>query len=224
MRDDVDNLQELVEHQTSTLACLQSIILAQNKEISELKLKLEQQTNAPSHFPSNIPDPIPIQDLNVFKFTNYAKRKSSNASVFSPPIYSSPGGYKMCINVVPNGSGEGKSTHISVFAYLMRGENDDHLPWPFTGTVVVELLNQLADQKHHSTSTKMTKDHDTSQRVLDGDRAESGYGQPCYIAHSSLEYNAAKRCQYSKDDCLYFRIKINSAVTPKPWLSATNVL
>ena len=222
--DAIDILQEFVKHHTSTLARLQNIILAQNKEISELKLKLERQAIAPPHFHWNIPDPVPIQDLTVFKFTDYSQRKSCDASVFSPPIYSSPGGYKLCINVVPNGDGKGKGTHTSVFTYLMRGESDDHLPWPFTGTVVIELLNQLADRKHHSTSTKMSKDHDTSQRVWYGDKAKNGYGHPCYIAHSSLEYNAAKKCQYLKDDCLYFRIKINSDVTPKPWLSPTDVL
>ena len=74
-------------------------------------------------------------------------------------------------------------------------------------------------------STKMTKDRSTSQRVLKGDtdRAKSGYGRPCCIAHSLLDYNAAKNRQYLKDDCLYFRVKINSDVTLKPWLLSADV-
>ena len=38
---------------------------------------------------------------------------------------------------------------VSMFAFLLKGENDDYLPWPFTGTVTVELLNQLEDKKFH---------------------------------------------------------------------------
>ena len=225
---------EMDKQHKNTLARLQSIILAQNKEISQLKLKLERQEHARSNYlwyshvhvtqsqPPTL-DPVSNKDLNVFKFTDYAKRKSRNSSAFSPPIYSSPGGYKMCINVLPNGAGKGKGTHVSVYAYLMRGENDDHLSWPFTGTIVVELLNQLTDRNHHSVTTKMSEDNDVSQRILEGDRAKSGYGCHLYIAHSYLDYNAAKNCQYLMDDCLYFRFQINSAVAPKPWLSSADV-
>ena len=72
----------------------------------------------------------------------------SGESFHSPGFYISPVGYKMCIKVDCNGYGISKGTHVSVYAYLMRGENDDHLPWPFTGTVTVELLNQLEDDSH----------------------------------------------------------------------------
>jgi len=54
---------------------------------------------------------------------------------YSPPFYTHPQGYKMCLSVVANGSGDGKGTHVSVFAYLMRGDFDDHLKWPFQGRV-----------------------------------------------------------------------------------------
>ena len=40
---------------------------------------------------------------------------------------------------------EAKGTHVSVFACLMKGDNDDSLFWPFTGTVTIELLNQLEE-------------------------------------------------------------------------------
>ena len=40
---------------------------------------------------------------------------------------------KMCISVNANGNGDGKGTHVSVYAYLMKGENDDLLTWPLLG-------------------------------------------------------------------------------------------
>ena len=120
----------------------------------------------------------------------------------------------MRIRVDANGDSDGKGTHVSVFAYLMRGENDDHLPWPFTGTVTVELLNQLEDKNHHFLRMRFP----ASQRVTDGERALTGYGRPCYSPHSSLGYDEAKHCQYLKDDCLYFRVTVDAETTSKPWL------
>ena len=144
----------------------------------------------------------------------------SGESFHSPGFYISPGRYKMCIyiKVDCNGFGDGEGTHVSVYAYLMRGENDDHLPWPFTGTITVELLNQLEDDNHYSDDTTLLPNHKASQRVVNEERASSGSGFSSYIRHSDLSYNAAKHCQYLKDDCLYFRIKIEAESASKPWL------
>ena len=65
-----------------------------------------------------------------------------------------------------NGSGVGKGTHVSVFTKLL---DDDQLHWPFLGTVTFELLNQLADDKHHS-------------RVV----IHGAGGCPQFLPHSSL--------------------------------------
>ena len=62
----------------------------------------------------------------TLKLNNFHERRTD--TIYSPPFYTRYGGYKMCIRVDSNGWGEGKSTHVSVYAYLMRGENDDHLP------------------------------------------------------------------------------------------------
>ena len=56
----------------------------------------------------------------------------------------------MCIRVDANGWSSGNGTHISVFAYLMKGDNDDSLTWPFTGSITFELLNQLEDNNHEA--------------------------------------------------------------------------
>ena len=59
------------------------------------------------------------------------------------------GGTKCGWRVYANGNGDGKGTHVSVFAHLMKGDNDDYLTWPFTGTVTFELLDQLESKNHH---------------------------------------------------------------------------
>ena len=61
----------------------------------------------------------------VFKMPEFSQHKSSKQEWYSPPFYTSPGGYKMCIRVDANGDGD---TRVSVYAYLMKGKNDNNLP------------------------------------------------------------------------------------------------
>ena len=115
----------------------------------------------------------------------------------------------MCLRVdAANGDGDGKGTHVSVFAYLMRGEFDDHLKWPFQDHVTVAILNQVEDNSHITKTIPFT---DTTEakyigRVTDGGRAPSGWSYPTFLAHTGLTYDPAKNCQYLKYDCLQFRI------------------
>ena len=114
----------------------------------------------------------------------------------------------MCLSVNANGYGRGEGTHVSVFAYLMRGEFDDHLKWPFQGHVVFQLCNQLEDKKHcgHTINFSKISDPKTISRVTSGERARDGWGIRTLIAHSDLNFNSANNCQHLKDDCLQFRI------------------
>jgi len=73
----------------------------------------------------------------IVKLPGYANEKEKNGTFFSKPFYTHPGGYHMCIRVDPNGVGNGKCTHVSVFTKLLEGRYDNQLHWPFLGTVLV---------------------------------------------------------------------------------------
>ncbi len=63
-------------------------------------------------------------------------------SIYSPPYFTSPQGYRICTRVYLNGDGVGKGTHISVFFVLMKSEHDNLLVWPFKQSVRFTLINQ----------------------------------------------------------------------------------
>ncbi len=138
-------------------------------------------------------------------------------NIFSPAIFTSASGYKLCICVNANGHGDSKGTHVSVHAHLMKEDNDDSLSWPFPGTVTIELLNQLEDKNHYKHTLTFPADDECSQRVVDGERAPKGYGWHKFISHADLAHKTLTNCQYLKDDTLIFRL---SAEAPdyKPWL------
>ena len=88
------------------------------------------------------------QSVCEFTLTEFTKRKKFNNVYYSPPFYSHPYGYKLCIKVYSNGIGVSKDTHISIGANLMRGDYDNSLQWPFEGDVDIELLNWKEDNNH----------------------------------------------------------------------------
>ena len=120
----------------------------------------------------------------------------------------------MCLMVYANGNGEGAGTHVSVYVYLMRGEHDDKLTWPFHGYITIQLLNQSRDQDHVEYTLAFgdkAARKDASGRVTVGERAMNGWGVHKFISHTNLfikqylkQYLITK--QYIKNDCIKFRV------------------
>ena len=152
----------------------------------------------------------------IIELGRYQEKKEKDEEWFSYPVHSHFGGYKMCLKVYANGVSEGKGTHVSVYVYLMRGDNDDNLKWPFKGTVKVSLLNQLEDGQHH-TKVLWSQNSDVperiSGRVTGRGRACNGRGQPSFISHQDLSYHDSMNCQHLKDNTLFFRV---DCIEPKP--------
>ena len=126
---------------------------------------------------------------------------------YLPGFYTYENGYKMCLRVDPNGYGDAKGTHVSIFTFLMKGSYDDHLKWPFRGVVTIKIVNQAGDHDHIEntiTYDDQTED-DTAGRVTSGERA-GGWGFDTFLAHSDLEYNAVKKTQYLKDNQLIIHV------------------
>ena len=144
----------------------------------------------------------------VIEVGGFMDKKDDDEQWFSNPVYSHFGGYKMCLKVYANGCGDGRGTHVSVYVYLMRGQNDDNLKWPFKGTIKVSLLNQLEDVQHNTMtiwSHYSNVCESISGSVRGRERAAKGHGRPRFISHHDLNCDG-RSCQYLKDDTLFFRV------------------
>ena len=145
----------------------------------------------------------------VVKMEGFLEKKENDEEWYSDPVYSHFGGYKMCLKVYANGDDDGEGTHVSVYIHLMRGDNDNNLKWPFTGTIKVSLLNQLEDGQHHTEEPWSPDDdvpEDTSGRVTESETVDYCWGQSQFIPHNDLGYKGGQNCQYLKDDTLFFRV------------------
>ena len=83
----------------------------------------------------------------VVMMNDFSKRKMDDESGwYSPVLVTHTNGYNIRLRLDVNGWSGGDS--IAMIVSLVRGENDNQLPWPFEGVVTVQALNQLKDSAH----------------------------------------------------------------------------
>ena len=114
----------------------------------------------------------------------------------------------MRLEVYPNGCGDGKGTHISIMACLLKGKNDCNLKWPINIDLITELINWRKDNSkilytiHFANAVSGAHNRVTGTK----EKADSGWGTNKFCAHSTL-YAATRRVQYIEDDCIRVRVK-----------------
>ena len=131
----------------------------------------------------------------VVHMSEYTKKKEDNVDWYSDSFYTHKKGYKMQLNVVPNGYSEAKGTHLSVYLFLMEGPYDDKLRWPLDKTFKVTLLNQSSDTEHHS----VTRSVNGGKRIISSD-AKDVWQKVHFIKTFTLH------SQYLKNDSLFFEV------------------
>ena len=109
-------------------------------------------------------------------------------------VFSHFGGYKMEIELIPQGRGSGKGTHLAVGVEV----SGDSLP-DFNGSIVVSLLNQLEDKNHHTREIWLSE----NSTIEANENTRWCYQ---FISHADLSYNPYKYCQFLKNGCLFFRV------------------
>eukprot|EP00731_Ephydatia_muelleri_P034900 Em0084g13a len=137
-----------------------------------------------------------------FIMNDYEDFRKSWKMWFSPSFYTHPNGYRMCLRVDAEDNG-----HLSVYAYLMKGVYDDSLPFPFRGTVTVQLINR---DKPHQCDIVFDENIDPkhSMRVEEKERQIIGYGNSkfiplhklgSYLEHNSLKFRVMVKTKPIKD-------------------------
>ena len=136
---------------------------------------------------------------------NFKDKKNHAVQWFSPCYFTRPFGYRMCFQVnfhycfFPHES-------LCVYSHMMIGPYDDHLLWPFTGKLIVRLLDQCGDD-HYDYFFDYTKGN-KGKRVRDAERGEYMASQSSYLPFSQLHYNPFTNCKYLENDCLFFSVII----------------
>ena len=139
----VSKLQGDVNHQQSQLVQLNDNVQVIQENFTQFGIALDEL-----RLRQDILEVKTTNGVFIWKVPDIRRRyrdavDRKTISLYSPPFYTSPQGYRMCIRVYLNGDGVGKGTHISVFFVLMKSENDCLLSWPFKQSVRFTLINQV---------------------------------------------------------------------------------
>ena len=136
LREEMDTQKSQLMQLSENMQSVQANITRHTVAIDEVRLRQ---------------DVIDVKTTNgvfIWKIPDVRRRyrdavERKTISLYSPPFYSSPHGYRMCIRAYLNGDGIGKGSHVSVFLVLMRSEHDSLLSWPFKQSVRFTLINQV---------------------------------------------------------------------------------
>ena len=186
LKEEVHAKERQVEHLTQQVTQLQEQCGDLHHEVALLRSSLNQPP---------------------FRFTleNFSDSLGSQEEWFSVPFYTHNQGYKMCIGIDCNGSAEGTGTHVSVYAYIMRGEFDSMLSWPFRGVLTIRLYNQHSDVGHIDHTIPYGGDvPEDIAGPIEQAVADSGVGIPEFICHNRLGYNSRANTEYLKNNRLMF--------------------
>ena len=135
---------------------------------------------------------------------DFCQMKENNQECMLEPFYTHKKGYKIALCVVPNGRGKAKGSHVSLFTFVLKGENDDYLSWPFNGIITIQLLDHSVNRVHREVTIRYQNFHPGySNRVFLGSRC-GGQGKYWLVSHASLD--DITHVQYLRNNCLHFRI------------------
>ena len=108
--------------------------------------------------------------------------------LLSRPYYIEDPGYKVRMQVFPNGHQNGQGTHVSLFLKLMKGRYDDELVWPFSLMFSLAIVDQMPGgyDKLDTLDPPMEPEGSTDAFKKPTTETNRGWGGQKFISHADL--------------------------------------
>lgn len=177
----------------------------QEKVIRDLKTKVKTLENTIHEFEGRCGNGIYVWKIkNYFKLRREAE-KGELTAIHSTSFYSNYYGYKLCIRVNLNGVDSARGTHLSLFIHFMQGEYDDLLEWPFSGRIILTIIDQnpICEMRNNISETLMSKPNLAAFQRPVSARNHKGFG---YMEF--LPLNIIDGSTYVRNDTLIIKANI----------------
>ncbi len=145
----------------------------------------------------------------VWKINNFIEAKTGGKKCLeSAPFYSARTesyGYKLRVKIDPNGFGPGMNTHLSVSIYVMKGEYDAILPWPFKKKVKFTLIDQQEDsvERENVSYEFIPGNYPESYARPTQNENSTGCGCSQFISHEKLHSR-----RYLVENTLFLQVEV----------------
>ena len=197
MREEIRSQEMRLMKMSETLQSVQSNLTQHSIAIDEVRLR------------QDIIDVKVTNGVLIWKIPDLRRRYRDavdrrTISLYSPPFYTSPHGYRMCIRTYLNGDGIGKGTHLSVFFVIMRSEHDNLLSWPFKQSVRFTLINQKNPAASISEAFVPDAKSSSFQKPENDMNVASGF--PKFARQSVLQDE-----QFTMGNMIYIKCQVDTA-------------
>ncbi|CAF4025181.1 unnamed protein product [Adineta steineri] len=213
-------LQSSVELLTQDFATLKLSVEEQGAFLDGIKPNQEILQQEVASLKQKIDDMqyVSYDGTLIWKITSFNEKmmdaqSERQTSIYSPPFYSSPTGYKMRARLYLHGDGNARRTHMSLFFVLMRGPNDAILKFPFNYKVTFCLYDQTPQQRHIIDSFRPDIKSNSFQRPRSEMNIASGIPKFFPLAMIQQEGNP-----YVKEDTMFIKIMVDFGDMPKTLL------
>ena len=176
-----------------------------DKTVKDLKIKVRELERTVSEFEGRS-----ANGIYIWKIKNYHKLRQEAESgevsaIHSASFYSGVYGYKLCIRVNLNGVDTARGTHLSLFIHFMQGEFDDILDWPFSGKIILTVMDQnpICELRNHVSETLVAKPNLAAFQRPQTPRNHKGFGYMEFLPLQVMD-----KMTYISNDTLIIKAQI----------------
>lgn len=175
-----------------------------NMKLMDKVEKLEYDASKRKNEPPVFPKVFVWKIINFSEILTQAQTGETTAVEYGP-FFTSNYGYKLKVNMYPNGSGPGRNTHLSLYIVVMQGEYDAILPWPFREKVKFTLIDQQEDPEARKNVSNWILPLRNAQKnfARPVSKENVGRGFPKFISHETLSSR-----RYVVDDALFLEVEV----------------
>ena len=168
-----------------------------NTDLSKKLLTLEVDTEKSRIF---------IWKITSFEDKLRQGKNNEKMDIESDPFYAF--GYKLMLQLCPNGNGAGEHTHLSIFIAVMKGEYDAILPWGFSKRVTITLIDQQDDPNQRRNVVFGFTADPTQKAFKKPVEHETGswVGSSQLVSHNDLRTKS-----FVVDDTLFIKVQVHSS-------------
>ena len=135
--------------------------------------------------------PMQCQEEHTWKISCFSevlrRAKSGEKSIILSDAFVKYG-YKFRLRMHPDGNGNVKNTHLSLYFVIMKGEYDAVLPWPFHKKVTFTLIDQREDPNSRKNIVKSyTADPELKTFARPVTDENGGLGYKKFVSHDQLK-------------------------------------
>ena len=145
-------------------------------------------------------------NLFIWRIDNFSEILKE--TIGSDPFYTKSEtesfGYKLRLEIRPNGLRDSENTHLSVFIAVMKGEYDAILRWPFNKKVKFTVIDQQNDPDQRENVTGGIVGRDISNFARPKKKENLSRGLSNFISHLKLHSR-----RYIVDDTLFLQVEIS---------------